>query len=227
MKEQRGSDDNMRVFLLAFFLAISPACGKLVSEISRLAEDPADVKDRVMKVVEAQRKKKEWMKVDGCAADSIPTNGRRSSLMASDCAGDPAFCLTKCDAKDGEACYALARLIQDNDVIENDVANILYRQACRLGIASGCTNTASLLFEGDDPSDRICAARTFEIACTQDDPWACTMNGLALAEGIGHKKDIGAAMRSLDRACEVATDQTSEPCIKAKELKSSIENNPN
>ncbi|MEP7148546.1 MAG: hypothetical protein ABI857_06650 [Acidobacteriota bacterium] len=213
----------MRVFILAIFLVILPGCAEPALQISRITEDPAQVKDRVIKVVEAQRKKKEWMKVDGCPADSIPTNGRRPTLMASACEHDPAACLTKCDAKDGDSCYALARLIQDNDVIENDVADILYRHACRLGIASGCTNTASLLFEGDDPSGLICAARTFEIACAQEDAWACAMNGLALAEGIGHKKDVDAATRSLDRACEVASEKTGEACTRAKQTKAVIE----
>lgn len=197
------------------------SCSHLVSQTSTLTDDPAQVKSRVMKVVETQRQKKEWMKTGSCPADIIPEEGRRPKL-STDCSRDPAKCLERCDSNDGDSCYALANLIQDHDTIENDVADVLYGHACRLGVISGCTNSASKLFETEDEESVACAARTFEAACSKNDPWACTMNGLALGDGIGRAKNVIEANRSLDKACEVSLDKNGEACTRAKELKAAL-----
>ena len=207
-------------YVLIVPLIFLAGCSYLAARVSSVADDPAKVKERVMKVVQGQREKKDWMKTDFCPADKIPEATRRPKGTAADCARNPESCLNHCDAGEGDSCYSLARLIQDNDTVQNDVADILYRHACRLGIVSGCTNSASNLFERhDDAAAVTCAARTFEVGCAREDPWACTMNGLALAEGIGRAKNVPEALRSLDRACEVSIQKNGEACTKAKELK--------
>jgi TPR repeat protein len=213
--------------LLIFPVLLMIGCSQLVSEMSSVHDDSAQIKSRVMKVVQAQREKKDWMKADVCPVDKMPDEGRRPRIAAKDCAENPAKCLERCDANDGDSCYALAQLIQEHDTIENDVADVLYRHSCRLGVVSGCTNAASNLFESKHEPSVACGARTFEAACSKDDAWACTMNGLALGAGIGRAKNIVEANRSLDKACEVSVDKNGQACTKAKELKAAFARNEN
>lgn len=180
-----------------------------------------------MNVVQTQREKKDWMKAGFCPVDKMPEEGSRPRIAAKDCAENPAKCLERCDNNDGDFCYALAQLIQEHDTIENDVADILYRHSCRLGVVSGCTNSASKLFETQEEASVACAARTFEAACLRNDPWGCAMNGLALGDGIGRAKNIVEANRSLDKACEVSVDKNGQACTRAKELKAAFAKSEN
>lgn len=205
-------------YLLIFQLLLMTGCSQLVSQISP-APDPAQTKLRVMEIVQAQRSDKDWMKIDSCPVDTMPEKSGQSKLVAKDCAKNPAKCLERCDAGDGDSCYALALLIQEHDSIDNDVAHILFKNSCRFGITSGCTNAAAILFEKEDEPLIACASRTFEAACSKNDPWACTMNGLSLGDGIGRAKNISGAIKSFDRACEISVEKNGEACTKAKELK--------
>ena len=57
------------------------------------------------------------------------------------------------------------------------------------------------------------------MAYAKEDPWACTMLGLVLSEGIGMTKDVSGTDRALDKACEVSVDKAGPACARAKELK--------
>jgi hypothetical protein len=179
---------------------------------------PDETKALVATLIETQRKKPDWMAMPKCPGDAMPEKGRRPNLSPNDCAKSPSGCLEKCNGKDGDACWALANLIQEHDKIENDVAEVLYQRSCEFGIASGCTNRASTIFERDEPEGNKCAARTFEKACGMEDPWGCTMHGFALGVGIGRTKDTVEAEKILMKACEISIEKNGPACVRANEL---------
>ncbi len=211
----------MKYCFIAIFFAFA-GCSYLVSQSSSPPGNVDEDKASIMRIEQAQRNKSEWMKVDACPADVMPDKGRRPINKAAECGDNPEKCLEKCNADDGDACFALAQLIQKHDKIENKVADVLYHRACILGIVPGCTNRAANLFEQKEDAPLKCAARTFDKSCSQDDPWGCAMFGLALSEGIGHVKDIERAKRMLDKACEVSIDKAGEACKKAIQLKEAL-----
>lgn len=211
----------MKYCFVAILFAFA-GCSYLVSQSSSTSVNSDEIKARIMKIDREQRNKAEWMKADACPADVMPNKGRRQADRATECAANPEKCLEECNDYDGDGCFTLAQLIQKHDKIENEVADVLYHRACSLGIVAGCTNRAANLFERKEAEPINCAVRTFEKACSQDDPWACTMYGLALSGGIGHVKDVEGAKRMLDKACEVSIDKAGEACKKAKDLKAVI-----
>lgn len=94
----------------------------------------------------------------------------------------------------------------------------LFLRACRLGIASGCTNTAAYIVRVEQPAaPRLtCAVRTFELTCNRGDPWGCTMLGELLAEGHGVPRDLQRALRVLPRGCVLGEDDPA--CLRARQL---------
>lgn len=109
---------------------------------------------------------------------------------------DARKCFAQCNAGDALACYGGALALEAAQ--EPDPR--MYHRACELGIVSGCTNTAAALSR-EDPVQAACAARTFELACLADDPWACTMFGTHLAEGRGVPVDAKRAITFFAMAC--------------------------
>lgn len=208
----------MRISLILGLFALT-GCAQLASLRS---PDPTVTKASVQNVVDAQRKNKEWMSIDSCPFERMSDKSRRPDFSKSDCAGNPEGCLKRCDAKDADACYFLANLIQEHDTIENDVAEVLYQRSCELGITSGCTNRASGIFEKNEVEGLKCAARTFEKTCSLEDPWGCTMYGLVLAEGIGREKNVPEALNTLRKACDVSIDKNGGACKRANELRVAI-----
>lgn len=203
--------------IACLFAASTPA------QISGPSKRPLPVNEQISKLIQDQRNNKVWMAEAQCPADSRPEADRRPKLSASECSDNPGACLAACDRGSADSCHALARLIQDHAAVDNDVADVLYRRSCRLGLASGCTNAAARLYDLDGVEDQQCATRTFELSCLKNDPWGCTMNGLALGTGIGRKRDVPAALRSLDKACQIAVDKNGEACVAAKRLKTTLE----
>ena len=164
------------------------------------------------------------MKRDECPADLGADSTGIPSVEQSTCESDPDQCLAKCNGGSGPHCFALARVIQDNDSIENDVADVLFRNACRFGIASGCTNAAAPLSASDNSEAIKCSARAFEITCANGDPWGCSMDGMMRMEGSGRDVDLEGAKRSFERTCELAKAMNyDEPCEKANALRAIAE----
>lgn len=196
------------------------ACAQLQS----LKEPSIDeLKARVAKLIQKQRADKAWMSMPACPIELMPEKSRRPNAPSDFCTRNPESCLEKCDAKDADACYFLANLIQEHDKIENDVAEVLYQRSCELGIVSGCTNRAANIFERNEKEGNVCAARTFEKSCSQDDSWGCAMFGFVLAEGIGRRKDVSLGLTTLKKACDVSVDKTGGACKRADELRELIE----
>lgn len=182
-----------------------------------------ELKARIAKLVQKQRSDKAWMSMAVCPFDLMPEKSRRPNASVDSCTSNPESCLEKCDAKDADACYFLANLIQEHDKIENDVAEVLYQRSCELGIVSGCTNRAANIFERNEKEGNVCAARTFEKTCSQDDPWGCAMFGFVLGEGIGREKSVPSALSALKKACDVSIDKNGGACKRANEVRELIE----
>jgi hypothetical protein len=133
------------------------------------------------------------------------------------CEADFGGCLKKCEARDSTACYALALDVQARQE-KPELSEALFLHACRLGVASGCTNRAAgmLHFEPDRAGTKECAARTFEMTCDRGDPWGCTMFGLSLMTGQGVDVDIERALAVLPGGCAEGSEDPA--CVAAQEL---------
>jgi TPR repeat protein len=153
---------------------------------------------------------------DVASAREVPVN-----YGAEGCAQDARTCLAGCQQGDGNACYALALLIEAQRAIE-PAQEALYLRACRLGVVSGCTNRAAYIVR-IEPPDQLrlhCAVRTFRMACDRADPWGCTMLGELLAQGHGVPQDLDEALRVLPKGC--SEGERDAACKRAKELEREI-----
>jgi TPR repeat protein len=142
-----------------------------------------------------------------CPADVFP--GTEAPEVDEDrgCSTDLQACLDRCEAKDPYACYYGAQHVQAMKVTP-DYSEALYLRACRLGVASGCTNRAAglLNFAPDGSEPWPCANRTFAAMCEFKDPWACTMWGSSLLYGKGVEPDIPRARDALSQGCRFGQD---------------------
>jgi hypothetical protein len=156
-----------------------------------------------------------------CPADVAAPRERGIAYLADRCAPDAQACLGDCQRGDGNACYALALLLEGLNVGQPEQA-ALFLRGCRFGIVSGCTNRAAYIVRVERPDrDRLgCAARTFRMTCERSDPWGCTMLGELLSEGHGVPQDLEEALRVLRRGCTDGGDGPS--CKRAKELEHAI-----
>jgi hypothetical protein len=154
---------------------------------------------------------------DACPADVMPETEWQADYGPRFCRTHLGSCLEQCREDDASACYALARAIEDVD-INDSTADPVYLRACRLGIASGCTNRASRMtyFKPVAPGADRCAARTFEKTCEWGDAWGCTMYGRHLISGAGVQRNLDLAARVLRKSC--LYDETFEACTIAKDL---------
>lgn len=117
-------------------------------------------------------------------------------------------CLEECKAGSGPSCYGAASEVERQDAPDEE-SHALYLRACRLGVASGCTNAAALLAKDEQRGralpagvDRACAWETFDVVCERaQDPWACTMLGTGLVEGKQLRRDPARARAVLARSC--------------------------
>jgi hypothetical protein len=82
-----------------------------------------------------------------------------------------------------------------------DDAVQLYRRACVLGAANGCTNYAASIWAGKHSDDQLaCAQRTFEKACAAKEPFACGMVGRLMIES--DSPDFSGGRKYLEGACD-------------------------
>lgn len=183
-----------------------------------------------------------------CPADSANSARPLSRYVFGDtdldlevCEEDPASCFSACtDGKSGDACFTLARAMQENEP-EEEAARYyegLFTRACMLGEAAGCTNRAAGIRNGgyaDDPfvdvaeAERgLCTFRSFKAGCDGDDAWGCAMLGQAYHYGEGTEIDLNAAVAASHKACEpdpdfVACDFAQETIQAAEDERSGAE----
>jgi hypothetical protein len=135
--------------------------------------------------------------------------------------GELGSCLSKCAAGQAAACYWLGHGLH-REGADQQAAEVLYQQACKLGVASGCTNRAAGMLKVGlaDPSTQRCAVRTFSTVCALGDPWACTMYALHLSRGLGVKRDPKLALEVLGKSCKYGPED--EACQYGNGLKKQI-----
>ncbi len=160
-----------------------------------------------------------------CPADVFPAVERPVTYLGDACAPDLGGCLERCRSEEANACYAAALRLQELHAPADD-SEALFLRACRLGVASGCTNRAAgMIVEVPDASDRWqCANRTFEAMCEREDPWACTMWGGSLLRGRGTKRDVARAREILPKGCRLGEDDPA--CVSAREALREAEQPP-
>jgi TPR repeat protein len=152
--------------------------------------------------------------------------GAAQSMSA--CAANPSDCWRLCaQVGSGDACFFLARAFQDLRPNNERYSQILFTMACARGTASGCTNRAAGVRNGEYTADPLrnaatprreaCLARSFETACRNNDPWGCAMTGQAFENGEGASRDLARARVSYEKACALSQDQGFAACVRARE----------
>jgi hypothetical protein len=173
-------------------------------------------------------KRERWL-FDGvaCPLDVAPKELFPPSSSDEVCRGGRLLdCVEECKAGVGSSCY-VAALETERTGEADPIAQALFIRACRLGVASGCTNAAAALRvargkPGGLAPKNACPERVFEAVCERSgDPWACTMLGNALAGGDHMRRDVRRARSVLSRAC--ARDEQDPACIAARAILEQLE----
>jgi TPR repeat protein len=192
---------------------IFPLLAALVSvtAVTLLAPTPAGASDSNEVIGKMVGTWPDWLaRVEQCPADAMPENAGASAFSIEGCTAAVEQCLDRCRAGNAGDCYSAALVVQ-RTIKTGPLSDALFLRACKLGVASGCTNLAASM---EDSGDYACPNRTYELACGRDDPWACTMMGFHLIRGIGVEKNNDRARRFLARSCRFG--DTDEACAKAK-----------
>lgn len=210
----------MRLFLLSLTLFLV-SCGQIKSPpVSKEESKKRIAEAETQEVLTALGAKPAWLFTgDACPADVMPETETEIAYFGEGCAEDPNECLRKCQASDGNACYALALLLEEKHGLGKPEITPLFLHACRFGIASGCTNYAASKtnFEKMDEATTRCTLNSFEKTCAKDDAWGCNMYGQFLALGLGRAPDTAKALETFQKVCNI-TGADSEACIEAREL---------
>ena len=158
----------------------------------------------------------DWLPdLDTCPADVMTARAGPIGFNTDRCAAALDRCLRNCRGGDASECYSAALVVQEKR--DGPIADALFLKACALGFTSGCTNRAARLESGRSES---CAVRTYDMGCERDDPWACTMIGYHLINGMGVTKDFARARQALAKSCRFGEDDPA--CKFARSLKQQI-----
>lgn len=215
---------------LSIFISILLIFGCVCSFGQQIEEPPPQpaktkVKTLTFDVVELLLEKPDWLyPFDSCPADVISTTETEVEYLAEGCTENPLRCLAKCKNDDGNACYALAILLQKEQGLEKDYNEALFLRSCKLGVVSGCTNRAAgmLNIEAKSEKNNKCAADTFEKTCAKNDSWGCSMYGFILMEGIGREVNLLEAKKHFQKACTFFGEKDAA-CLSAKEMEKKID----
>ena len=224
----------MRFSLLVLVLLLA-GCSQLSAQL-KLPFSGTDsgkqgnIEEQIQAIVQQLQREPDWLlPSSACPGDVMPVAEEAVQHFAKDCALNPIDCFKHCIDKNGSACYGLALFLQEQAIeaksIEEKYVELLFGQACQLGIVSGCTNRAAgmLALETNDEADLQCIARTFEKTCAKADPWGCTMYGTVLSQGIGCDRDLEKALKILPKACN-KYGQSDPACQQAQQLRKKIYN---
>lgn len=217
----------MKLFILTITLLFASCTQFNSPQLSKEEEQRRIAQSPTENVINSIKQKPEWLfgNADVCPADIIPNREVEVKYLSVGCADNPDKCLEYCRKDDGNACYALALLVQDKYGLEQTDSEALFLRSCKLGIMSGCTNKAAgtLNLEEMNESKTVCVANTFEKTCSRNDSWGCTMYGFILSEGKGREKNNSEAIKFLKKACDGSNDDD-EACQRAKEMQEAIKN---
>lgn len=170
----------------------------------------------------AGRKKLEarpsWLMDDAgrCPADLLPSRFELAPYEPEGCIGGRlSDCVSGCERGSGNDCYLTANEVQGG-WRDEELSVALFIRACRLGIASGCTNAAAARLQKTSAADD-CARTTFTRVCdAASDAWACAMaaNDLLSTRRDGANDDRIRAL--LEKACRHGPSD--EACRTAQSL---------
>jgi hypothetical protein len=158
--------------------------------------------------------------------------GSREVELA-ECEANPDGCYSDCfDGGNENACFELGRAFQDHsDRALSRHWEMMFAHACAAGSPGGCTNRGAGIRNGgyeDDPFQSVkedvrdtCLFSTFEIACSAEDAWGCTMLGQAYQRGEGTQRDAARARFYYQQSCD--RDPDFPACDYAKELMSELD----
>ena len=157
--------------------------------------------------------------MDKCPADIY----RNSKVIYKNhkryCSENIDACMNSCENGDANYCSSLALHLQSYG-FGNPHSEILFSKSCELGLASACTNRASGLIKHSGEEYSECAVKTYELTCSSNDAWGCTMYGAFLAQGKGVKKDLNKALSVLEGGCINGVEDPA--CQNAKNMISQI-----
>ena len=197
--------------VLAIGLALAFGLGRALPD---LQNSPAS------RVAELEAAWPNWLPgTEQCPADLMP--GHQSAPLdfsIERCSQAFDRCLNGCRSGSANDCYSAALVTQK--VKDGALTQALFQRSCALGVVSGCTNRAAHSDMKEDGN--ACAIRTYELACDQDDPWACSMIGLHLIRGTGVARDPARARRLLSKSCRYGPDD--QACQVGRALLKEIEN---
>ena len=133
-----------------------------------------------------------------CVADSITTLQLLPSVPGCE---SEAVCRDQCLAGNGPSCLRLAYRLEENSKNAEE-AERLYRRACVLGVANGCTNYAAAIWAEDPPDAELtCARRIFEKSCAAGEPFACGMVGRVMLEST-NPPPFAEGRKYLEESCD-------------------------
>ncbi len=145
--------------------------------------------------------------VEPCVADEIGEL-RAGWNEREGCTAKSSECRAACVAGDADACFSLAISLQaehprdaEDPQLEADYV-AYYERACRLGLATGCTNWAAALLFSDTSPSTACMYRFFERTCEAGDLFGCSMTARILIELPRTPIDAWIGYHQLAAACD-------------------------
>jgi hypothetical protein len=141
-----------------------------------------------------------WLVGTECPANVITQSVEIGDMTA--CVAGAPDCLRKCQDGDPTACYGAALFHEARQ--QRSMSDGLFLQACKLGVASGCTNRAASTYRftmNPTLSESQCVVSTFDKTCTLQDAWGCTMFAMMLMHGTGVSIDLVRARSVLEQSC--------------------------
>jgi hypothetical protein len=212
------------ILLLGLLLPVAQASSSKTQQKVEDNEQAEQLSDK--QIVRKVKRNQQWQaQQNQCPAELAPAKrvkfSRKESRIDSDAATNLNMHYQACVNDDkGYACYNLAMGLQT--LKYDDEAEVVFQQACRLGVAFGCTNRAAGMLSARPQNKRVmrCATKSFAKACDWKDPWGCTMYAGQLVAGDGVKKDSQKALSVLKNSCLSGKDDPA--CQAAQRIKQYI-----
>jgi len=159
---------------------------------------------------------------DICPSELLARVKKPQLEFTENCAEVDKLCLKQCLKGKGYACFDLAHVYVTTDK-NYEASQLLFKRACQLGVASGCTNAAAGLLNIEGSKDGTCLLDSFKGACELEDPWGCTMSAIMLSDKRYIDivdRNFDAALNDLKGSCTYGLDDPA--CSNARELERMI-----
>lgn len=193
--------------LLVYFVLLVPFAQAGVQKSKTVSESEALDTLSNQEIVQKIKHNQQWQaQKNKCPAEISPNKAvkfsrkeEKTDLLAARTL-NPYYQRCVQDGK-GYACYNLALGLQSLK-FEHE-AEVVFQEACRLGVASGCTNRAAGMLAERPRNKRVkrCGTASFAKACDWKDPWGCTMYAGQLVAGDGVSKDTTKALAVMKNSC--------------------------